>query len=202
VGGQYQLTLPDGSKVWLNAATKLKYPSRFASNERKVEIDGEAYFEVVKNDKQPFRVVLQDGSTVSVLGTHFNVMSYTNETEKEITLLEGKVAVEKNNSVENLEPGTQAIVKTDAITKRTGIDTEEITAWKNGLFVFHDATIESIMKQVERWYDAKVVYQGDVKQLFNASILRSEPLSKLLRLLELNGYVHFKIENKTIYVLP
>ncbi|WP_052324135.1 FecR family protein [Flavihumibacter sp. ZG627] len=202
VGGQYHVTLPDGTKVWLNAATKLMYPSRFASNERKVEIDGEAYFEVVKNDQQPFRVVLQDGSTVTVLGTHFNVMSYTNETEKEITLLEGKVAVEKNNSVENLEPGTQAIVKTDAITKRTGIDTEEITAWKNGLFVFHDATIESIMKQVERWYDAKVVYKGDVKQLFNASILRSEPLSKLLRLLELNGYVHFKIENKTIYVLP
>lgn len=202
VGGQYQLTLPDGTKVWLNAATKLKYPSRFASNERKVEIDGEAFFEVAKNDKQPFRVVLQDGSTVTVLGTHFNVMAYNNETEKEITLLEGKVAVAKNNRVENLEPGTQAIVKTDAITKRTGIDTEEVTAWKNGLFVFHDATIESIMKQVERWYDAKVVYKGTIKQQFNATILRSEPLSKLLRLLELNGYVHFKIENKTIYVLP
>jgi ferric-dicitrate binding protein FerR (iron transport regulator) len=202
VGGQYQLTLPDGTKVWLNAATKLKYPSRFASNERKVEIDGEAYFEVAKNDKQPFRVGLQDGSTVTVLGTHFNVMAYSNETEKEITLLEGKVAVEKNNSVENLEPGTQAIVKTDAITKRTGIDTDEITGWKNGLFVFHDAPIESIMKQVERWYDAKVVFQGTIKQQFNATILRSEPLSKLLRLLELNGYVHFKIENKTIYVLP
>jgi len=202
VGGQYQLTLPDGTKVWLNAATKLKYPSRFASSERKVEIDGEAYFEVVKNDKQPFRVVLQDGSTVTVLGTHFNVMAYTNETQKEITLLEGKVAVAKNNSVENLEPGTQAIVKIDAITKRTGIDTDEITGWKNGLFVFHDAPIESIMKQVERWYDAKVVYQGTIKQQFNATILRSEPLSKLLRLLELNGYVHFKIENKTIYVLP
>ena len=202
VGGQYQVTLPDGTKVWLNAATNLKYPSRFASNERKVEIDGEAYFEVAKNDRQPFRVVLQDGSTITVLGTHFNVMSYNNETVKEITLLEGKVAVAKNNSIENLEPGTQAIVKTDAIIKRTGIDTEEITAWKNGLFVFHDATIETIMKQVERWYDAKVVYQGDVKQLFNATILRSEPLSKLLHLLELNGYVHFKIENKTIYVLP
>lgn len=202
VGGQYQVTLPDGTKVWLNAATQLKYPSKFASNERKVEIDGEAYFEVAKNDKQPFRVVLQDGSTVTVLGTHFNVMSYNNESEKEITLLEGKVVVEKNNNVENLEPGTQAIVKTDAITKRTGIDTEEITAWKNGFFVFHDATIESIMKQVERWYDAKVVYKGEIKQQFNATISRNESLSKLLRLLELNGYVHFKTENNTIYVLP
>jgi ferric-dicitrate binding protein FerR (iron transport regulator) len=202
VGGQYQLTLPDGTKIWLNAATKLKYPSMFTSNERKVEIDGEAYFEVAKNDKQPFLVALTDGSTVTVLGTHFNVMSYTNETEKEITLLEGKVAVAKNNSVENLEPGTQAIIKADAITKRTGIDTEEITAWKNGLFVFHDATIESIMKQVERWYDAKIVYKGEIKQQFNATVSRNEPLSKLLRLLELNGYVHFKTENKIIYVLP
>ena len=202
VGGQYQVTLPDGTKVWLNAATKLKYPSRFASSERKVEIDGEAYFEVTKNNKQPFRVALTDGSTVTVLGTHFNVMAYTNETEKEITLLEGKVAVAKNNSAENLVPGTQAIITTNAITKRTGIDTEEITAWKNGLFVFHDATIESIMKQVERWYDAKVVYKSEIKQQFNATISRNEPLLKLLRLLELNGYVHFKIENKTIYVLP
>lgn len=202
VGGQYQVTLPDGTKVWLNAATKLKYPSRFTSNERKVEIDGEAYFEVTKNDKQPFRVVLQDGSTVTVLGTHFNVMSYNNEQEKEITLLEGKVAVTKNKNTENLVPGTQAIITTNAITKRTGIDTEEITAWKNGLFVFHDASIESIMKQVERWYDAKVVYKGEIKQQFNATISRNELLSKLLRLLELNGYVHFKIENKTIYVLP
>lgn len=202
VGGQFQVTLPDGTKVWLNAATQLKYPSRFSYNERKVEVVGEAYFEVAKNHKQPFRVLLQDGSTVTVLGTHFNVMSYANEAQKEITLLEGKVAVSKNNNVENLEPGTQAIIKADAIIKRTGIDTEEITAWKDGLFVFHDASIETIMKQIGRWYDAKVVYQGEIKQLFNATIQRKEPLSKLLHLLELNGYVKFKIENKTIYVLP
>ena len=88
------------------------------------------------------------------------------------------------------------------ISKLTGVDTEEVTGWKNGLFVFHDASIESIMKQVERWYDAKVIYKGDIKHQFNANILRSEPLSKLLHLLELNGYVKFKIENKTIYVLP
>lgn len=202
VGGQFQVTLPDGSKVWLNAASILKYPSRFASNERRVEVNGEAYFEVVKNEKQPFRVVLSDSSNVTVLGTHFNVMSYNNETEKEITLLEGSVSVSKSDNVKKLEPGTQARIKENEITKQTGIDTEEIIGWKNGLFVFHDATIESIMHQIERWYDAKVVFQGEIKQLFNATILRSEPLTKLLRLLELNGYVHFKIENKTIYVLP
>ena len=202
VGGQFHVTLPDGSKVWLNAATILKYPSRVASNERRVEVNGEAYFEVAKNEKQPFRVVLSDSSNVTVLGTHFNVMSYNNETEREITLLEGAVSVSKSDNVKKLEPGTQARIKENEITKRTGIDTEEIIGWKNGLFVFHDASIESIMHQIERWYDAKVVYQGEIKQLFNATILRSEPLTKLLRLLELNGYVHFKIENKTIYVLP
>lgn len=202
VGGQFQVTLPDGSKVWLNAATVLKYPSRFASSERRVEVNGEAYFEVARNEKQPFRVVLSDSTNVTVLGTHFNVMSYNNENEREITLLEGSVSVSKSNKLKKLEPGTQARIKENEITKRTGIDTEEIVGWKNGLFVFRDASIESIMHQIERWYDAKVVYRGEIKQLFNATILRSEPLSKLLHLLELNGYVKFRIENKTIYVLP
>lgn len=202
VGGQFQVTLPDGSKVWLNAATTLKYPSRFASNERRVEVDGEAYFEVAKNEKQPFHVVLADSSNVTVLGTHFNVMSYNNEADKEVTLLEGSVSVSKKGTAKILEPGTQGRIKGNEITKSTGIDTEEIIGWKNGLFVFHDAPIETIMNQIERWYDAKVEYKGEIKQLFNATILRSESLSKLLHLLELNGYVHFKIENKTIYVLP
>ncbi|MEP7376209.1 MAG: FecR domain-containing protein [Chitinophagaceae bacterium] len=201
VGGQFQVTLPDGSKVWLNAATIIKYPSRFASNERRVEVNGEAYFEVAKNEKQPFRVVLSDSSNVTVLGTHFNVMSYYNENEREITLLEGSVSVSKRGIVQQLEPGTQARIKENEITKRAGIDTEEIIGWKNGLFIFHDASIESIMHQIERWYGAKVMYQGEIKQLFNATILRSEPLSKLLRLLELTGHVKFKIENKTIHVL-
>ena len=202
VGGQFQVTLPDGSKVWLNAATILKYPSQFGSNERRVEVNGEAYFEVAKNEKQPFHVVLSDSSNITVLGTHFNVMSYNNETKKEITLVEGSVSVSKKGAVKKLEPGTQAVIKDDDITKQTGIDTEEIIGWKDGLFIFHDASIESIMNQVERWYGAKVIYKAEIKQLFNATILRSEPLLKLLRLLELNGYVHFKIENKTIYVLP
>lgn len=202
VGGQYQITLPDGTKIWLNASTILKYPSSFNGAERQVEIDGEAFFEVARNEQQPFRVLLQDGSVVRVLGTHFNIMSYKSEVQKEITLVEGKVEVVKNEKRKTLEPGTQAIIREEELIKRSGVDAEEITAWKNGLFVFHDASIEDIMKQVERWYGAKVIYRGEIKQLFNASILRSEPLSKLLHLLEINGYVHFKIENKTIYVLP
>jgi ferric-dicitrate binding protein FerR (iron transport regulator) len=202
VGGQYQLRLPDGTKVWLNAASKLRYPSRFTSDERRVELNGEAYFEVVKNEKQPFRVVLNDSAVITVLGTHFNVMSYQNENAKEITLVEGKVSVKKDIRTEELNPGMQAKVVGANISIINAVDTEEVTGWKNGLFVFHDASIESIMRQVERWYDARVVYQGEIKQQFNATIHRREPLSKLLRLLELNGYVKFKIENKTIYVLP
>lgn len=202
VGGQYQVRLPDGTKVWLNAATTLKYPARFEAGERKVEVNGEAYFEVAKNEQKPFKVILADSAAVTVLGTHFNIMAYSDEKTKEVTLLEGSVAISKKGDTKKLEPGSQASISENEITKRTSIDTEEIIGWKKGLFVFHDAPIESIMNQIARWYDAKIVYQAEIRQQFNATILRSEPLAKLLHLLELNGYVHFKIENKTIYVLP
>lgn len=201
VGGQFQIKLSDGTTVWLNAKTSLKYPSRFDGKERRVEINGEAYFEVAKNEKQPFKVTLPDSSEVTVLGTHFNIMSYPDETGNEITLLEGSVRVSKNKMDTKLAPGMQAIINGNNVSTKTGIDSEEVIGWKNELFVFHDATIESVMRQVERWYDAKIVYQGEVKDLFNATIKRSEPLSKLLHLLELNGHVHFKTENKIIYVL-
>lgn len=201
-GGQYQVKLPDGTLVWLNAATTLKYPAHFETHERRVELHGEAYFEVAKNEKQPFRVVLADSASITVLGTHFNVMAYPNEQAKEITLMEGKVTVNKGSITSTLEPGMQASIKGADISTTTGADTEEIMGWKNGLFVFHDAPIGAIMRQVERWYDAKVVYQGEVNHQFNATIKRSEPLAKLLHLLELTEDVHFKIKNNTIYVLP
>lgn len=202
VGGQYQVTLPDGTKVWLNAATTIKYPPAFGGMERKVELSGEAYFEVVKNEQKPFRVLLEDSTTIVVTGTHFNIHSYKNENEQQVTLLEGRVTVSNAANITKLEPGTQALIKGKEIAKRNVQDAEAITGWKDGLFVFHDAPIESIMMQIERWYDARVVYKAKTKQLFNATILRKEPLVKILKLLELNGYVHFKIENKTIYVLP
>lgn len=202
VGGQYNVTLPDGTKVWLNAATTIKYPARFPAGERRVEIDGEAYFDVAKSNTQPFRVILSDSCSVTVLGTQFNVMAYDNETAKDITLLEGSITVTNGNKTEKLIPGTQASITGNTLLKKNGIDTVALTGWKSGLFVFHDAPIESIMRHVERWYGAKVIYQGKITQYFNATILRSEPLPKLLRLLELNGYVNFKTENKIIYVLP
>ncbi|TWI77936.1 FecR family protein [Lacibacter cauensis] len=202
VGGQYKVVLADGSKVWLNASTTLKYPAAFNGKERRVEVNGEAYFEIAKNEQQPFRVVLPDSSVVTVTGTQFNVMCYSTATQNEVTLVEGRVAVAHKGQTQNMEPGTQTAVSANGLVKYTGVDIEAITGWKNGLFVFHDASIETIMTQVERWYGAKVVYRAKTKQLLNAEILRSEPLPKLLGLLELNGYVHFKIENKIIYVLP
>jgi len=205
VGGQFQVTLPDGTKVWLNAATTLKYPSRFTGDERKVEVNGEAYFEVAKNEKQPFRVMLADSADITVLGTHFNVMSYSNEKAKEITLLEGSVKVSQltTNSSHTIKPGQQAVFTHNSpFTIHDNIDAAEITGWKDGWFVFHDAPIESVMNHVARWYDANIVYEGEIKDLFNATILRKEPLSKLLHILETNGFVHFKIKNKTIYVSP
>ncbi len=201
-GGQYQVTLPDGTKVWLNAASTIKYPPAFSGNERKVIITGEAYFEVAKNERKPFRVLMPDSTAVIVTGTHFNINAYQNEKMQQVTLLEGSVTVSNAVNVTKLEPGTQASIKNKDITKEKVLDTEEITGWKDGLFVFHDAPIESIMMQLERWYDAKIIYQANIKQLFNATILRKEPLAKVLKLLELNGYVHFKTENNTIYVLP
>ncbi|MBX2924122.1 MAG: FecR domain-containing protein [Chitinophagaceae bacterium] len=202
VGGQFQVTLNDNTKVWLNAESTLRYPAAFHSNERRVELSGEAYFEVAHNAKAPFKVVLADSDTVAVLGTHFNVQAYPKEKEKTITLVEGKVLVQNDRHKAVLAPGMQAVIQDDTIATATNIDIEEATGWKEGLFVFHDAPIEQIMTQVARWYNAKIVYQGDFKQQFNATISRGEPLEKLLRLLQLNGYVKFKTENNIIYVLP
>lgn len=202
VGGQYQLTLPDGTKVWLNAASSLTFPPAFNGNERKVILTGEAYFEVAKNTGQPFKVLMADSTDVVVTGTHFNINAYQNEKQQQVTLLEGSVTVSNALNATKLEAGTQALIQNRQITKGKVLDAEEITGWKDGLFVFHDASLESIMMQLERWYDAKIIYKANIKQLFNATILRKEPLAKVLKLLELNGYVHFKTENNIIYVLP
>lgn len=202
VGGQYQVTLQDGTKVWLNAESTLHYPAAFSGKERRVELSGEAYFEVTRKAGMSFKVMLADSNTVSVLGTHFNVQAYPDEKEKTITLVEGKVLVESKEKQVILTPAMQAAINESTVSRATNVDIEEITGWKDGLFVFHDAPIERIMSQVARWYNAKVIYRGTIKQQFNATIHRSEPLEKLLHLLELNGYVKFKTENNIIYVSP
>lgn len=201
-GMQFQVKLPDGSRVWLNASTTLQYPSGFTGNERRVTVVGEAYFEIAKNEEMPFTVGLSDSSKITVTGTRFNVMAYENKAAKEVSLVEGAVTVSNNANRKMLEPGTQARINNANISKISGVDMEEILGWKNGRFVFRDASIETIMSQVEAWYNVKVVYKGNIKHQFNANFSRKDSLAKLLRILELNGFVHFKTENDIVYVSP
>lgn len=196
--GQYRLTLTDGTKVWLNAATSLQFPASFSGKERRVKLSGEAYFEVAKNSQQPF-IVETPRQTIEVLGTHFNVNAYEEETATKTTLLEGRVKVATGSSSAVLQPGQQAASETDAIQVNVA-DTEEAVAWKNGYFKFNKADIQTIMRQLERWYDVEVEYRGAVPtDLFVGKINRSENISGVLRVLELSE-VQFKIENRKIIV--
>jgi transmembrane sensor len=201
-GGQYKVQLPDGSNVWLNAASSLKYPTAFTSSERIVELKGEGYFEIAKDKTKPFKVKLTDSSQVKVLGTHFNIMAYENEKAKEVTLLEGRVEITKGNEEQNLIPGQQGRIISSKIILVNSADTDQVTGWKNGQFIFHDAEIQSIMRQVARWYDVDIKYETTNTQHFNATISRKEPVLRLLHILEETGQIHFKTENKVIYVLP
>jgi len=201
-GGQYEVQLPDGSHVWLNAASSLKYPTEFSTSERIVELNGEGYFEIAKDKTKPFKVKLADGSEVKVLGTHFNIMAYENEKAKEITLLEGRVEITKGNNKQSLIPGQQGRILSSKIILVDAADTNQVTGWKNGQFIFHDEDIQSIMRQVARWYDVDIKYEASNTQHFNAAISRKEPVLKLLHILQETGQIHFKTTNKTIYVLP
>jgi ferric-dicitrate binding protein FerR (iron transport regulator) len=209
-GGQYRVTLPDGTLVWLNASTSLKFPTAFTGNERKVEIKGEAYFEVAKNEAMPF-IVTAENSEIKVLGTHFNVSAYADDKVMKTTLLEGSVelSIAKRAGSETvpatikLQPGQQAQLDETNILKVVEADTEEATAWKNGFFIFNNEDVESIMRKITRWYDVKVIYENkDENMRFTGNISRAENVSEVLRVLELTEIVHFKIEGKTITVLP
>lgn len=200
-GGQYQVTLPDGTGVWLNAASTLKYPIVFRGTERRVELNGEAYFEVAHNKKLPFRVV-SNNQTVEVLGTHFNISSYKDEGIQKTTLLEGSVKVSVLKSTSILKPGQQAKVwKNEAITVST-VDTEETVAWKNGYFRFHSEDIESIMRKVSRWYDVDVEFKGGISdEKFNGTSSRSKNINQVLEMLQTTNAVHFKIEGRRVTVM-
>lgn len=200
-GGQYQVTLPDGTNVWLNAASSLKFPTTFTGNERDVELTGEAYFEVAKNKEKPFKVSVNK-VIVEVLGTHFNIMGYDNEPAIKTTLLEGSVKVKSDNAHAILVPGQQALADRDNDRiKVQNADVEEVMAWKNGYFIFHRENIQDIMKKVVRWYDVDVVYQGNVKESFGGSVSRFSNLSDLLQNLESTGTIHFKLEGRRLTVM-
>ena len=204
-GRQFQLILPDGTKVWLNAASSLKYPTHFSGNERKVEIKGEAYFEVAKNAQKPFIVTLPQGAEVRVLGTHFNINAYDNEPAIKTTLLEGAVKVSSmvNGQSSMLKPGEQAVLKENSpLTIHHSPDLEKVMAWKNGVFNFEDATLQEVMHQLERWYDIEVVYETGIPKLeFVGKMGRDLSLNNVLRGLEINK-VHCRLEGRKLIVLP
>ncbi|QNK61521.1 FecR family protein [Pedobacter sp. PAMC26386] len=206
VGGQYQINLPDGTKVWLNAASSLKYPTQFAGNERKVELTGEGYFEVSKDKKRPFTVVT-DQQQVRVLGTHFNVNAYKEEHVIKTTLLEGSVRVSKIYEPENqgssklLSPGQQASLK-QASFDVNRVDIENVVAWKNGYFTFADEDLEVSMRKLSRWYNVDITYDGKFDNItFGGTISRSKSLSEVIKILELTRKMKFKIEGRRIIVM-
>ncbi|MDB4923995.1 FecR family protein [Mucilaginibacter sp.] len=200
-GGQYKLTLPDGTEVWLNSASSITYPTAFVGKERNVNITGEAYFEVAKNKEKPFRV-RSGNQTIEVLGTHFNVMAYADEDAIKTTLLEGSVKIVENNEASILKPGEQAIVDKNGSVKIGPALVDEALAWKNGYFKFNRVNIKYIMRQLARWYDVDVLYEGNIKNdEFVGTIGRGENIRQVLHILELDN-VHFKIEDKKIIVLP
>lgn len=204
-GGQYHLTLADGTDVWLNAASSIRYPVAFTGKERKVEVTGEAYFEVVHNDKMPFRVSVNN-QTIEDIGTHFDVDAYTDEPLMATTLLEGSVRVANDSKSVTLIPGEQAQVKQGVANANIMIldhvDTDDVIAWKNGLFQFNKASIETVMRQVSRWYNVDISYADNKipANTFTGNISRSSNISQLLDILSYAG-VHFKIEKNKITVI-
>lgn len=207
-GGKYIVNLPDGTKIWLNAASQLTFPAQFTGNERRVELSGEAYFEVAKvmnkntSERTAF-VVKTDKQEVEVLGTHFNINSYADENAVKTTLLEGSVKVLSlvSQDTQLLKPGQQSILETGALKVRPADIAVEM-AWKNGEFIFASNDFRSEMRKVARWYDVEVVYDESVPKDFELGgfISREKNLSAVLKLIELTGNVHFKIEGRRVLV--
>lgn len=220
-GGQYQVNLPDGTKVWLNAASSLKFPSDFTSkNKRVVELSGEGYFEVAQlkvtlaGQKAAHKVsfiVKTNNQEVEVLGTHFNISCYPNDMETKTSLLEGAVKVSalskvignKSNMAEvMLKPGQQAVLSAAELSVKN-VDAASEAAWKNGYFVFKNEEMRSIMRKIARWYNVEIVFSNDfASRYFEGSISRFKNVSEVLRKFELTGDIHFKIEERRITVMP
>src|SRR5690606_19611565 len=190
-GGQFAVVLPDGSRVWLNADSKLKYPTSFKGDSRTVELIGEGYFEVERDEKRPFKIKSND-QVVTVLGTKFNINSYEDEGYMRTTLLEGSVQVEKGQQALILKPGEQARVKESIQVAK--VNTLHSVAWKNGDFIFRNESIRDIMRQVSRWYDVEIEYQGGNESLrFGGIVSRAKDLSAVLTMLEKTGQVKFEV---------
>lgn len=196
------ITLQDGSKVWLNSESSIKYPTAFSGKDRKVELTGEAYFEVTHNTAMPFKVNVAGKEEVEVLGTHFNINSYEDEPSVRTTLLEGSVKVNKDLASILIKPGDQAVLSGNDVnfTVKTNVDMDAVIAWKNGYFSFQNAGIKSIMKSFSRWYNIDVVYEGIIPQIkFSGEMGRNLSLNEVLSTLK--GFdIHYKIDGNQLLI--
>ncbi|SMC70449.1 FecR family protein [Pedobacter nyackensis] len=202
-GGYYQISLPDGTKVWLNASSSLTYPTSFVAGERKVNLKGEAYFEVAHDKEAPFKVA-SNNQVITVLGTHFNVSAYTDENRTVTTLLQGKVKVQLNDmdAYAELNPGEQSIL-VNRTFKVGKVENDDAIAWKNNVFVFDNEELGSIMRKISRWYDVDVVCPPEMEKMpFAGTVSRNKNIEQALRIMELTGTVHFKVEGRRITVMP
>jgi len=202
-GGQYEVALPDGSRVWLNAASSITYPAAFNAGERRVMLTGEAYFEIASlwrnNKKVPF-VVETDRQKIEVLGTRFNVNAYDDETGIKTTLIEGKVKVTTENETVILKPNQQFNLDAEGISTKK-VDVEPAIDWKNGDFLFADEDLKSVMRKIARWYNVEVIYDSEIpEESLSGQISRSRNLSEVLRMLELSGDTKFRIEDGAVHI--
>lgn len=202
-GGQYSIILPDGTKVMLNAQSSLKYPTAFKGEIRLVELSGEAYFEVVHNSRQPFRVRV-NGQLIQDIGTQFNVNAYNDEPEVKTTLLEGSIKVSSNKQSLLIAPGEQAVSdNTGTLRLKKLVDIEKVVAWKNGNFQFDNDDIYAIMRQLSRWYDVDIRYEGDFSgRKFSGMVSRYANFENALDIMQSSDEVHFKTVGKTVIVMP
>jgi transmembrane sensor len=202
-GRKWELTLSDGTKVWLNAASSIRYPISFVGKERVVEVTGETYFEVAPDKNRPFKVTIAGKGNIEVLGTRFNVNAYDDEDAMRTTLLEGSVKVTRGKSSSLLHPGQQAVLGngTDDIKVINNANIDEVMAWRNGRFIFSDMDLKGIMRQLTRWYDVDVVYEGKVPEIRVGGIIHNDVyLSTVMEFLGENG-VHYKIEGNKITIM-
>ena len=201
-GGQHIINLPDGTRVWLNSESSVKFPVSFTNlKERKVELIGEAYFEVSPNKSQPFSVRSNE-QIVKVFGTHFNVMAYSNERNMETTLLEGKVSVKSGAKETFIKPGQQVQLKAGEMNVLNNADVDAVVAWKNQVFQFDNTDIDKVLRQIERWYDVDVTYSGTRTDVsFTGVIPRNVNVSRILKALEQTCGLKFEIEGQKIKVI-
>lgn len=200
-GRQFHVQLPDGTDVWLNAASSIRYPVRFSDKERLVEVTGEVYVEAAQDPARPLTVVVNDHTKIAVLGTHFNINAYADEQAVSTTLLEGAIRVSANGGSVTLRPGQQAQIAA-GIQVKQGVDVDQVMAWKNGLFNFEGMHLKEVMRQLERWYDITVVYEKDVPDVaFYGKLKRDLSLEELLGAFK-DLDIHFRMEGRRLTVLP